>query len=154
MTAPMISGLFLLQSQHKTRIARNLVRSPTADLHHATIKTESPLQLKVGWQFYDGAASLQPFLSHSSENHLLARGFLRRDREPDLSPQRATAFGIFLKKKIITGFCCILASVMPSPYTAISPSPEISNHKMNHGSESHRRFIASLLHFSLPYTTL
>lgn len=153
MTAPMISSLFLLQSQHKTRIARHLVRSPTADLHHATIKTESPLQLKVGWQFSGGAASLQPFLSHSSETVFWHEDFLVVTMSQTLVLREQRCWYYF-KKKIITGFCCILASMMPSSYIAISPSPEIYNHKMNHGSESHRRFIASLLHFSLPYTTL
>lgn len=152
MTAPMISSLFLLQSD-KTRIAQNLGRSPTADLHHATIKTESPLQLKVGWQFPGGAASLQPFLSHSSETIFQHQDFLVMTMSQTLVLLEQRCWDYF-KKTIITGFCCILASAMPSSYIAISPSPEIYNHKMNHGSERHRRFIASLLHFSLPYTTL
>lgn len=62
----MSSNRFFLQSKRQTRIAQNL-SVPAADLHHATIKTESPLQLRAGWQFSAHAASLQPLLSHGSE---------------------------------------------------------------------------------------
>lgn len=60
----MISNLFL---PFKTCIAQNIFRAPAADLHHATIKTESPLQLRAGWQLSGPAALLQPCLSHSPE---------------------------------------------------------------------------------------